>query len=250
MKPARFITIPPSHYCEKARWALDHANVKYVEEGHPPLVHWAFTLPRTRTRTVPILLRDGARPLVDSSDILRFCDEQLAEEKKLFPRDCAAEVAALEDQFDEELGIATRRLTYCYVARNAKLFHAAFAHGMSNAERWIVLHGDGLLRAVLRKAFNVSDRARDRTRAKVEAQFAAVSEKLADGRPYILGDRFTAADLTFVALSNPVLMMGQRVDYIESLDAGFAELVRSMRATPAGAFAMRLHAEHRRPSGP
>ena len=28
------ITIPISHYCEKARWALDRAGVAYVEERH------------------------------------------------------------------------------------------------------------------------------------------------------------------------------------------------------------------------
>ena len=37
--PYRLITIPPSHYCEKARWALDYAGISYREEGHPPLLH-------------------------------------------------------------------------------------------------------------------------------------------------------------------------------------------------------------------
>ena len=42
------ITIPISHYCEKARWALDRARQPYVEVRHLPLFHWAhrfrFTL--------------------------------------------------------------------------------------------------------------------------------------------------------------------------------------------------------------
>ena len=36
------ITIPPSHYCEKARWALDYARIPYREERHPPLFHLAL----------------------------------------------------------------------------------------------------------------------------------------------------------------------------------------------------------------
>ena len=37
--PARLITIPISHYCEKARWALDRAGIGYREERHVQIVH-------------------------------------------------------------------------------------------------------------------------------------------------------------------------------------------------------------------
>jgi glutathione S-transferase len=30
--PARLVTIPISHYCEKARWALGRARIAYREE--------------------------------------------------------------------------------------------------------------------------------------------------------------------------------------------------------------------------
>src|SRR5215475_11254459 len=35
----RLITIPISHYCEKARWALDRAGIAFREERHVQLVH-------------------------------------------------------------------------------------------------------------------------------------------------------------------------------------------------------------------
>ena len=35
----RLITIPISHYCEKARWALDRAGIEYREERHIQGVH-------------------------------------------------------------------------------------------------------------------------------------------------------------------------------------------------------------------
>ncbi len=35
----RLITIPFSHFCEKARWSLDVAGVAYREEGHVPGLH-------------------------------------------------------------------------------------------------------------------------------------------------------------------------------------------------------------------
>ena len=36
---ARLITIPFSHYCEKARWALDYCGVPYTEDAHLPGLH-------------------------------------------------------------------------------------------------------------------------------------------------------------------------------------------------------------------
>jgi glutathione S-transferase len=36
---ARLVTIPISHFFEKARWALDRAGVQYVEQPHLRLVH-------------------------------------------------------------------------------------------------------------------------------------------------------------------------------------------------------------------
>jgi glutathione S-transferase len=51
----RLITIPISHYCEKARWALDRTGVAYVNRGHMPLLHWASTVPRGG-RSAPFLI--------------------------------------------------------------------------------------------------------------------------------------------------------------------------------------------------
>jgi glutathione S-transferase len=38
-KQLRLITIPVSHYCEKARWALTKLKLPYVEEAHMPPFH-------------------------------------------------------------------------------------------------------------------------------------------------------------------------------------------------------------------
>ena len=35
----RLITIPISHYCERARWALQRAGVDFIEEQHLQMLH-------------------------------------------------------------------------------------------------------------------------------------------------------------------------------------------------------------------
>jgi glutathione S-transferase len=65
----RLICIPFSHYCEKARWALDRRGIAFVEEGHLPILHTRATRP-AGGRSTPLLVVDGGPTLTDSTDIL------------------------------------------------------------------------------------------------------------------------------------------------------------------------------------
>lgn len=66
----RLLTIPISHYGEKARWALECAGIDYVEEAHLQLIHRLYALRAGGGRTVPVLVTgDGA--IGESSGIIR-----------------------------------------------------------------------------------------------------------------------------------------------------------------------------------
>ena len=69
----RLITIPISHYCEKARWALDRAGIAYREERHVQGVHRLVSRRAGGSGTVPVL---GTRDEVlgQSAQILDWVD--------------------------------------------------------------------------------------------------------------------------------------------------------------------------------
>eukprot|EP00961_Rhodomonas_salina_P230376 3113293-Rhodomonas_salina.1 len=98
----KLLTIPASHYCEKARWALHLAKLPFTEIGHAPILSYMSTMPRG-TRAVPVLLRDDGSQLNDSSDIVKFCGESV---KSLYPNKRAEE---LEKYYSDKLGPHTRR---------------------------------------------------------------------------------------------------------------------------------------------
>ncbi len=57
----RLITIPISHFCEKARWALDRAGIGYREERHVQGIHQIVARRAGGGSTVPVLITpDGA----------------------------------------------------------------------------------------------------------------------------------------------------------------------------------------------
>jgi glutathione S-transferase len=90
-----------------------------------------------------------------------------------------------------------------------------------------------------------------RSRDDVLAEFDEVSARLADGRPYLLGDRFSAADLSFAALGSVAMLVQPDEGYgcwlppRTRIDPDFAALGDQLRATPAGQFVLRMFAEER-----
>src|SRR5262245_59025813 len=95
------ITIPISHYCEKARWALDRTGVPYREQAHLQLVHRLAVRRAGGRTTVPVLVC-GDRVLADSADIVAEADTRAPPASRLYPDDAeaAAEVRGLESEFD------------------------------------------------------------------------------------------------------------------------------------------------------
>ncbi len=83
---------------------------------------------------------------------------------------------------------------------------------------------------------------------RVHGVFKDVDERLNDGRRFLVGERFTAADLTFAALAAPVLFpAGYRAAYpaLDDVPAAMRAEVLRLRDTDAGRFALRLFLQER-----
>jgi glutathione S-transferase len=245
--PARLITIPFSHYCEKARWALDRAAIDYREEGHLPMLHW---LPARRAgggRTVPVLVADG-EVIADSTDILRWVDRRTS--TGLIPDSAAqrAEVDRLEDWFDGTLGPHSRRWAYFQVFTDPALTLQMTGFDVPAWEKHTLRVARPLAVAAMRRLLRIDRVHADRSRARVDEVFAGVADLLADGRRYLVGGGFTAADLTFASLAVPSLMPAELpVPFppLSTFPAETRDTIEAWRAHPAGRFALRLYADER-----
>jgi glutathione S-transferase len=240
----RLVTIPFSHYCEKARWALDRAGLAYREDPHLPLISMVVARRAGGGKMVPVLITpDG--PVTDSTDIVAWCDAH-GDALPLFPPGpLGDEVRALEDDFDERLGPATRRLAYAAVLPARAASESLF----DSAPKWearVVSTMFPLVRGVMSRRLRLDPASLARSRMIVDEIFASVGARVADGRRYLVGDRFTAADLAFAALAAPVLApdrYGAPLPPRETWPAEWRTYVDAMRATPAGKFALRLYDE-------
>ncbi len=242
----RLLTIPISHFCEKARWALERARVDYREEPHVQLVHRLVAMRTGAGRKVPILVTgDGA--LAESAAIVRWADRDLDESERLVWSADEAEITALERGFDERLGIESRRWVYSSVIGTDIPFRFG-NETLPGWERRLLPLGMPVLKIYAARVLDAAPEEAASALAAVEQTFDEVAERIADGRRFLLGDRFSAADLAFGALTSPVLApehYGTRLPQPADMPEVMAATVTRMREHPAGRFAMRLVAEER-----
>jgi glutathione S-transferase len=247
--PATLITIPISHYCEKARWALDRAGVEYRERAHLQLLHWAAAWRAGRSRTVPVLVC-GDRVLTESADIVAFADERAPADHALASGD--PEVRALERDFDERLGPHGRRWMYDALRGRRDIAVRYATTGVPAWERRALPLAYPVVTRVIDRYLDIDAGKAAESEAEVRAVFDSVAERLADGRTYLCGERFTAADLTFAALAAPVLMpprYGVPLPQPDELPREAAAVVREYRSHPAGEYALKMFRQERRGGG-
>jgi glutathione S-transferase len=242
MPTARLVTIGISHFCEKARWALDRKQIPYREERHLQFVHIVASKRAGGSGTTPVLVTTDKQVLSESADIVRWTDPEL------YPDD---EVAAFEAGLDAEFGPDGRLWLYHGTLPVVRKMGKYVLEGVPAWERAAFYAGGPLVGFGLRRFLGIDDATAVEAHERVVKVFDDVGERLADGRSFLFGDAFSAADLTFAALAAPMLVPAGYGCPLPPLDLMpepmRAEVVR-LRATPAGQFADRLYAEERRPA--
>jgi glutathione S-transferase len=241
----RLITIPISHYCEKARWALDRAGIAYREERHVQGIHQVVARRAGGARTVPVLVTDDC-VLAESDDILHWVDERTPPADRLFSGD--PEVEVLCARFDEVLGPHGRRLMYVLMLPERELMLSFNNAGVPSWEDRVMRLGWPLITRFAAHELDMKPGIEREDEAIVWRELDFVGDLLSDGRPYLCGDRFSAADLTFAALAGPAVVPPQYTVELPQPDAlppVPAAFVRQAREHPAGRHALRMFEQHR-----
>jgi glutathione S-transferase len=197
-----------SHYVEKVRWALDF---KQLDWRGIDIV--AFTKKEMQrfacAQTVP-LIHDTATGVAisDSSPIIRYLDENYPE-RPLLPADPLEREAIWQCmlQLDSTLGLHARRLAYTQVIMEcphilAQLFMPNVLGGVFTRPLLRTLAAP-VLAAMLILRFRFDRNREDRVYEALEAQLLPIAQQLErDG--FLVGDRFSAADLTLASLLRPL----------------------------------------------
>ncbi|MCY7338185.1 MAG: glutathione S-transferase [Chamaesiphon sp.] len=241
----RLITIPVSHYSEKARWALDYLKVPFQELAHMPPFHRGATKKYGGT-SVPVLVT-ATGVATDSTDILRYLDRLYPE--KLYPAEPELQLLSmeLENLFNRTLGVHTRRWGYSYIL-TPKLLYPRWTLGVPFWEKLLFPVIFPKVGSIVRQSFDITETSAAESYQEITGVFDRVSHTLSDGRKYLLGERFSAIDITFAALAAPILQPPEHhipPPSLELMPDRMQVDIRNCRATPAGEFGLRLYRDNR-----
>ncbi|HEY2397843.1 MAG TPA: glutathione S-transferase family protein [Solirubrobacteraceae bacterium] len=245
----RLVTIPISHYCEKARWALDRAGISYREERHVQGVHRVAARRAGGGATVPVLVTPTGS-IGESAEIIMWVDERVAPERRLLPADRLARLAeaARCRRLDERLGPRGRRLMYVHLLAQRELALQFNNEGVAPWEDRLTRAAWSPIGRLIGRVLEIRPGIEVEDEAAVWDEFDFVAELLSDGRPYLSGERFGATDLTFAALAAAVIVppeYGTPLPQPDVMPAALAAIVRSAREHPAGRHALELYGRHR-----
>jgi glutathione S-transferase len=241
--------MPISHYCEKARWALDRAALPYREERHVQAIHRFFTLRAGGGLTVPVLVTPH-ETVRESAHVVAYADRHMTDERRLLPSDTAsrAEVESLCRRFDEGLGPSSRRLLYVQMLPARELTLHYNNQGLPRWEDQAVRRAWPVITGLVKRVLAIEPGVEVQDEADVFRELDFVAGLLADGRPYLCGDRFTAADLTFASLAAPMVVPPEYAVSLpqpDVLPAAMADIALRARRHPAGRHALRMFTDHR-----
>jgi glutathione S-transferase len=234
-----------SHFNEKARWALDFKRVPHIRHSLIPGFHVPVVKRMTGKTQVPVLKLNGAA-ISDSSRIIEAL-ERAYPEPALYPadEDERARALELEDYFDEELGPYIRRWIFHVILPYPEFVRAAF---VSHASRGVQLAHRAMspvFGVIMRRQMNINPASAEVARGKTMAAMDRLANEL---RPsgYLVGDRFTVADLTAAALLSP-LVRPPEFPYKAGvpLPEPLAKIRDSLLAHPAFRWTLQTYAQHR-----
>jgi glutathione S-transferase len=239
-----------SHFSEKARWALDYKGIDYEKRGPMPGAHMAVALwlTRGRCKTFPIMQLDG-ETIADSTAIIGALEKHWPD-PPLYPDDPAERRRALdlEEFFDEELGPQLRQFAWHEVSAEPELYPEILRSAMPASLRRMPA-ADRVLGASA-KAFNAvrfrteDDALAEESKEKVLAALDRVEAEL-DGDDYLVGGRFSVADLTAAALFYPLVLPPEAPHHIRRHPAGFEAFRAPLKDRPAYRWIAEMFRRHR-----
>lgn len=243
----RLITFAISHYCEKARWALDWHGHDYREVGWPPGIHRILAKRAgARGSSVPILLTGD--DVVEGSDAIIDWTEAGASGAKpgLCPADLSDEIRNTEARLDKRAGVNVRRFIYSHVmphqAHHVKpmLFaNTGFFHRMAGNLIW-----PACIKLIV-KGYKLNAGSAAEARVVLEEEFAWLEDRLA-GQNHLIGNTFTRADLTAASLLAPFARPAEMPLYHDAILPD--ELMRTFEEwsdRPVMQWVRRIYAEYR-----
>jgi len=237
-----------SHYCEKARWALDYKGIPYRIKNLVPGPHLFQTKRIAPKTSLPILMEEG-KAIQDSTEIITYLDQKYPQKPLVPPSEnLKKEAMELEEYFDEEVGVHLRRLFYFYLLEDRKLSTSLLLQGGPVYGRPLYFFLFPVLKGAMRKAMNIHLESAKRSETRLRGALESLNRQVSKNK-FLVGNQFTRADLSAAALLAPLCRPPQH-DFswpsVESMPRELADFRKEMEGAPSYKWVLEIYKKFRR----
>lgn len=197
-----------SHYCEKARWALDFCGLDYDLVIVSPISHNANAKRLgLDTASLPILeleqeVLQGSDKIIAWAEKNKKCDASLAYR--------SAESQKIEQELDEILGVNVRKWYYSEaLIDHPKSVLKVFAKGLSMMERTAINIAWPKVRSTMTARMDLGLEQGEEARKLVEQQLDKLDALLSSKDNTSFGGGFSRVELTAASLLAPLILPEQ-----------------------------------------
>lgn len=196
-----------SHYCEKARWALDYLDIDYRLQYLAPGPHAQLARAHKLTDTSLPILVGGDYALQGSARIIDWAVEHGdGPERSLASSDHQASMN-IEERLDRVFGVQVRRYYYSdALISQPRSMRPIFAHDLPWRQRLVLrLAWSKIVQLMIRGMDLGTEQGRE-SRQIVMDELDWLDGLLADGRRYLVGERLSRTDISAASLLSPLAL--------------------------------------------
>ena len=238
---------PLSHFCEKARWLLDHKQLDYVAQNLIPGVHRAFAQLKTGQNKLPIL-KDGEQYIADSTQIALYLDD-IYPEHRLLRSDPALREQALEiNHIANELGLHVRRwgLAHALAESDESL---DIMIGEKGYLRQFEKFSKPILKTLVSKSYQLNKEKVEESKLVMDQIIVDLNQKLIENEcKYLVGDRLGLADIAVCSMLSPLLELPTTPwerEHSETLSTEVSAYTQYLFELPLGQYVKRVYTTER-----
>ncbi len=235
-----------SHYCEKARWALDYANIPYRTRNLLVGPHLKQIKKIAPDSSVPVLKIED-RYIQGSDKILDYVDTT-AKDAGLTPADSslAQQARQWESFADRYLGEPVRCLLYHDVLEKPHILLPLWLDQGPFYGRLFYLLAYQKLKAVIRVRMHVNEKTAALSMRGIERGIKRLDAALTES-DYLAGPSFSRADLAVCSLLAPLLCPEQSgYRWHDDMSPALTEFRQSLLTSATGRWVLTTYEKHRR----
>ena len=239
-----------SHYCEKARWALDRFGIEHRVKVLMPGLHSKVAAKRGAAgNSLPFLTTGevAAAGAIGSGAIIDWGEAHRASGAASLAGSDAAAVRAIEDRLDAVLGVHARRFYYSTALfDDPAAVRPIFMAGLPWAQKLALRLAWGRIVPLMIKGMDIGPAQGEQSRAKVARELDWLDGLLSEGRRYLVGDSFSRADITAASLMAALVAPPQHPAYAGlHVPDGLKPTLAEWRERPASRWVARMYAQER-----